>query len=189
MARQVTHGMARSMRSHPAQSPDPTALRRERQWGRIAYIVGFGMFALGFVGMAVSVTTGSEALVVVCIAVVVLGGIAAGIGLHRMYGHELRQLLVRDEDGGDHGDGGGGWGRGRPPEETPPGRGGTPPGEEDQPSWWPAFEHSLKEWSVAGSPDRPGGLETARPGGPSGAGSADRAARSDGPPARWPGAR
>ncbi len=154
MARQA----ARSMWSHPALISEE-AERPERRWGRAVYVVGFGVFALGFVGMAVSVTTGSEVLVIACIAVVVLGGIAAGIGLHQMFGSEMRELWGGPEPG-DPGDDGGGWGHGPGPGETPPEAGGTPPDGQEQPEWWPSFEHDLKSWMLEGAtgPMAPEGL-------------------------------
>jgi hypothetical protein len=115
------------------------------------YVVGFGAFALGFVGMAVAVTTGSEALVMVCVAVVVLGGIAAGLGLHQMFDRSLRDLWG-GPDTGDPGDDGGGGGRGPGPGDSSPEAGGTPPGEQDQPEWWPAFEHQLNAWMLESAP-------------------------------------
>lgn len=166
MSRQGTAGAVGSGRSRRGgdksnsqqRATKSTNSRREaenqgRRWNGLAYRAGLTVFALAFVGVAVSITTGNQTVVIACITAAVAGGVVAAFELCRMMRNDMRVLWSDGASDPGEDEGGGGWGRSPDPEVTPPPDGMWP--ELEEPAWWPAFERDLNNW-VPDTSDSPG---------------------------------
>lgn len=143
MARQASSGIM-------GRAGSTVGLTQDAPWAHVAYRVGLSLLALGFVGVAVSISVGLQHLVVACVTATAAGGVAAAFGLYRMYREDQAMPWdIRQSDDGEDGDGGGGGGWRQPePTQTPPRDGATPPEVSEDPAWWHDFERQLAGWVV-----------------------------------------